>query len=223
MPSGHESGRVNALRSRLKRREGSVHYPRAPTQKPSNKERAPTQEPAGALKTQRVTAQVSGLCSVLAGCAGFFFSGALLPARSWLPRVGSCVPGPFRRLALAPVSRCVVSRPGCGQKVWCLLQVHPGTLWPTWYGSILSLTRYWSGSAMYCLGYDFSAFFPMVYLVRVIGYVDHTGVAKRSTNVRVGFTPIEKPKKTVNAPKFRYIVVIVGGSIRGSIIPARSL
>ena len=35
MPSGDASngGRVNALRSRLKRREGSVHYPRAPTLK----------------------------------------------------------------------------------------------------------------------------------------------------------------------------------------------
>ena len=31
---------------------------------------------------------------------------------------------------------------------------------------------------MYCLGYDFSAVFPMVYFVLAIGYVDETGVAK---------------------------------------------
>ena len=54
----------------------------------------------------------------------------------------------------------------------------PGTLWPTWYGGILSLTRYWSGSAVYCLGYDFSAVFPMVYFVLAIGHVGHAGVAK---------------------------------------------
>ena len=84
MRSGNakKGGRVNALKW------GSVHYPRAPTPEPCNKERAPTQEPASALKTKGVTARVSGLCSVLAGRAGFSFSGALLPARSWLPRVG---------------------------------------------------------------------------------------------------------------------------------------
>ena len=42
-----------------------------------------------------------------------------------------------------------------------------------------------------------------------------------STNLRVGFTPIDKSKKTVNPPQFRYIVVFVGRSKRGSIIPAR--
>ena len=31
---------------------------------------------------------------------------------------------------------------------------------------------------MYCLGYDFSAVFPMVYFVLAIGHVDHAGVAK---------------------------------------------
>ena len=54
------------------------------------------------------TARVSGLRPVLVGCAGFFSSGALLPARSWLPRVGSWVPGPIRRLVLVP-GFCVVS------------------------------------------------------------------------------------------------------------------
>ena len=43
---------------------------------------------------------------------------------------------------------------------------------------ILSLTRYCSGSALYCLGYDFSAVFPMVYFVLAIGHVVHAGVAK---------------------------------------------
>ena len=42
----------------LNRREGSVHCPRAPTLKPSNKQRAPTQEPAMS-KVKRVSALVS--------------------------------------------------------------------------------------------------------------------------------------------------------------------
>ena len=94
-----------------------MHYPRAPTPEPCNKERAPTQEPAGALKTKGVTARVSGLCSVLAGRAGFSFSGALLPARSWLPRVGLAFLVRFVALLWPLVSGCVVSRPGGGQKV----------------------------------------------------------------------------------------------------------
>ena len=93
-----------------------MHCPRAPTPEPCNKERAPTQEPAGALKTKGVTARVSGLCSVLTGRAGFSFSGSspgpVLASSCW-----SCVPGPFRRLAVwRLVSGCVVSRPGGGQK-----------------------------------------------------------------------------------------------------------
>ena len=94
-----------------------MHYPRAPTPKPCNKERAPTQELAGALKTKGVTARVFGLSSVLAGCVGFSFSGAHFPARSWLPRVGLAFLVRFVALLWPLVSGCVVSRPGGGQKV----------------------------------------------------------------------------------------------------------
>ena len=58
-----------------------MHCPRAPTQKPSNKQRAPTQEPAMS-KVKRVSALVSWPLPVLPSC---WFPGFLLRFLSLVP------------------------------------------------------------------------------------------------------------------------------------------
>ena len=63
---------------------------------------------------------------------------------------------------------------------------------------------------MYCLGYDFSAVFPMVISSLPSATLIMQVLRNWSTNLRVGFTPVDKSKKTVNPPQFRYIVVFVG-------------
>ena len=106
-------GRVTRLETQ--EAEGSVLLPSGAdpsTVQQTNKQTKGTDPRTGDLKTKGVPARVSGLRSVRAGRAGFSFSGALLPARSWLPRVRSWVSSPcFRSWFL----RCVVWRPGGGR------------------------------------------------------------------------------------------------------------